>query len=485
MMLLLLAACLSPNMSVMAADLPASEVRGFTARILDARARAKDVWPGFDLARAPLLINFPGTGTVLLDDAGPPAGFVRVRSGLFFKPGRFDQTSARFDADVPLGGRSAFFFRHDANAGDRSEILLLVHEAFHKFQGIGRPAAEQRALTPDEVGRIAYASHIENIALFQALASPDRFLDEARTFVALRRKRLAVMDRSHAEALLELETREGCAEYVAQRTALKTPLEASAAAAFLTPALAGALFGFADLDADATQRLDASVYGSGPAQMLILDRLRTPWKDRVAHGETIFAVMLDAISTDDEASRTKRAYSLWGDDGLERALRAPRKDAANAPDELWASFTRAPQPRILLKIWDAKVSSGLTFTGSRPIMGPERSWLYAGIEEASLPVMDGVSATFRRTSVRSGSGREQKRVGRMDQYPVEVEALLPEPALWRLRMDGKPFSLGATKKAFRTLEWTSPHVDLVISRPGSITQTDGRVLVEIDPPHAH
>lgn len=471
-----------------AADLPAGPARSFTARALDARTRAKLVWTGFDLE--PLLINFPGTGTVLLDDAALPSGFALARPGVSFKPGRFDQTSARFAADVTLDGRSAFFFRYDEKAGDRSETILLIHEAFHKFQGKRWPTkrtevdrSEFSALAADDAGRIAYATHIENAALFHALASPEHFLDEARTFVALRRKRLAAMDRSLSQALMELETREGCAEYVALLAALKTPMDAGATSTFLAPTLAGALLGAAALDVAAAQRLDPSVYGSGPAQMLILDRLKAPWKDRVARGETIFAVMLDAISTDDEARRVKLALERWGDRGLERALRKPHRNVASAPEELWASFSRSTQSRVLFKIWDIHASPALLFAGSsQPLMGPERSRLYAGISEASLPAIEGISVTFRRTWVRSGRGQEQKRVGRMDQYPVEVEALFPEPALRRLRVDGKPFSPGATRRAFRTLEWTSPNIDLRISRPGSIVQTEGKVLVEIDPP---
>lgn len=489
MKLLLPAACLFLCLPAAAAELQTGPVRIFTARVLDAWARARTVWPGFDLA--PLLLNFPRTGTVLLDDGAPPPDFSRMRPGMSFRPGHFALTAARFAVDVPLDERSAFFFRYDEKAGDRNETILLIHEAFHKFQGKkwpAKPAAIERsalsALPADEAGRIAYAVHIENVALFQALASPESFLDEARTFVALRSKRLATMDRALSDALIELETREGCAEYVALLAALNTPMDAGARATFLAPALAGALFSFADPDVAAAQQLDPSVYGSGPAQLLILDRLRAPWKDRVARGESIFSVMLDAVSTDDESRRVKRAMARWGDPGLEHALREPRPDIASDPDELWTNFSRSTQARVLFKIWDANASPALTFSGSsQPLMGPERSSLYSGIAEASLPATPGISATFRWTSVRSGYGKEQKRVGRMDQHPVEVETLLPEPALGRLRADGKPFSPGATKRSFRTLEWTSPHIDLAISRPGSVVQAEGKVVVEIDPPH--
>lgn len=485
---LLLAAGLFLSLSAKAADVSTGPVASFTARVRDARARAKAVWPGFDLA--PLLISFPGGGTVFLDDAASPRGFARLDSGVSFKPGRFDLIAARFAVDVPFNGRSAFFFRFDEKAGDRSEAKLLVHEAFHKFQNNNWPArrgvvdrSSLASLPADEAGRIAYAAHIENVALFQALASPDRFLDEARTFVALRRRRLAAMDRSLSDALLELETSEGSAEYVALRSTLKSPLDAGASAIFLAPSLAGALFSFADLDVGAAQRLDPSVYGSGPAQMLILDRLRAPWKDRVARGETIFAVMLDAVSTDNEPQRVSRAFARWGDEGLERSLRVPLQNIGSDPDELWANFSRSTQSRVLIIIWDAKASPGLAFTGSaQPVIGPNRSSLYAAIEEASLAMLDGVSVTFRRTSVRSGSGSEQKRVGRMEQYPVEIEALLPSPEFRSLHVDGRPFSLGPTRKAFRKLEWNAPHVEIIISRPGSIVRIDGRVIVEVDPP---
>lgn len=482
MKLLILAAGLCLFMPAMAADLPAGPVRGFTAQIIDARARAKVVWPGFDLFRDPILIHYPETGTVLLDDAAPPAGFVRMRPGVSYKPGRFALTAARFETKLPFRGRSAFFFRYDSNEGYRAETVLLVHEVFHKHQAESR-ALEIRPLPADEAGKAAYAAHIENAALFQALASPDRFLDEARTFVALRRKRLAIMDRFQADALLAQETREGSAEYVALRSSLEGLLDPGPAATILTPPLADALFAFTRFDADAAGRLQVSVYGSGPAQMLILDRLRAPWKDRVARGEAIFAVMLDAVSSDGEAGRIKRALARWGDPGLELALRTPRTAVANEPDELWATFARSPQPRLLLRIWDAAATPGLYFSGERmPVSGPARATLYANMAEASMHTLPGVSATFRRTSVRSGSGKDQRRVGRMDQFPVEIEALLPAPALWRLRADGKDFTLGATKRVFRTLEWTSPNIDLVILRPGSITHGEGRVLVEVDPP---
>lgn len=486
MRFLFLGACISVCVRANAIALPAGPVRDFTEQVLEARARAKDVWPGFDLAGMPLLLHFPGKGTVLLNDGGRPEGFSRVGEGTSFKPGRFELTSARFDADVPFNGRSTFFFRHDSAATDRSEVELLVHESFHKFQGMPPSATDQgffASIAPKAAGRIAYGAHIENSALFQALASPDRFLDEAKTFVALRRKHLAAMDPPVAAALLEQETREGSAEYVALRSGIKNPLDAGAAAMLLAPRLAGALTVFAELGARAPERLAPSLYGSGPAQMLILDRLRSPWKDRIARGETIFAVMQDAVGADDESGRVKRALARWGDSGLERSLRSPRKEPSDEPQAQWASFDGSTQQRVVLKIWDGKVSSSLSFSGSKqPLVGPERSSLYAGIAEASLHATPGISVTFRRTSVRSGHGHDQKRVGRMEQFPVEIEALLPDSTAGHLRVDGRPFSPGAAKRTFQRLEWTSPHIDLMISRPGSIVRTMGRVIVEIDPP---
>lgn len=482
---MLLAVSLFQGGLAAAADLPIGAVRDFTAQVLNARERARDVWPGFDLTKDPLLIHYPGKGTVLLGEGAPPQEFSRVGPSVYFKPGRFDLTFARFDVDVPLGGRSAFFFRHDEANMDRGEVELLVHEAFHKFQGTKRTPSDRSAfaaLSRSEAGRTAYASHVENAALFQALASPDRCLEEARTFVALRRKRLSSMDSSLRTALLELETFEGSAEYVALRAGFKAPLDANAASTFLAPYLARTLFIFAELDAVAAERLDPSVYGSGPAQMLILDRLRAPWKERVAHGETIFSVMLDAVSTDDEAGRVKRAFDLWGDAGLEGALAVPRKGAASNPAELWAGFNRSNEPRVLLRIWDATASAELSFVGSAlPLIGPGRSSLYSGIAEASLHTMDGLTVTFRQTSVRTGYGREQRRVGRMDQHPVEIEFLAPEPDQWRILADGKQFTVGTTTTNFRTLEWTSSHISLIASRPGSIVRADGRITIVIEP----
>lgn len=453
------------------------QTREFTDGVHAIERRVGRLWPGFRLRR-PIVIDFPGDGLVHIGHPPPSSGFRPMGSEAYFKEGGKSDIDAAFVANFPIGGTPAFLLKFRPYERTSELYALLVHELFHAFQDTAWPAASAAALSKlDQASDDS--SYLENRALLEALTLTDNFAERARLFSALRRRRHLRSSGPGVRAELTTETREGAAEYVAQLALIPDTSDPFARAIVMSRSIGLKLLLAAP--PDPAPGAIASLYGSGAAQMLLLDRIGVPWKARVEKGEAVYDVFTEYFPPEAAAARIAEAVASWSDPALERALRE-NGPAAGAADDSWKRFERSASPRLTIVIWDSKIPASLAFTGSaHPIPGDGRSTLYEEIIAGTFTRGEELSGTFRRTSVKAVYGPRQRMIGRMRQHPVIFEALLDDknPALV---IDDKEQRRLPQRASFKSLSWESPHLSLRSKRRGKLSRVGSDIYIEIEPP---
>ena len=262
------------------------------------------VWPGFNSAKAPLIIRFAEEGALLV--GLPPkadSGFLPIKNifpgdyktpeNSFFRPGYFEPWLHVFNLESYKSSAGAVHF---SNYNLMQGILcrdVLFHEYFHSYQKryFKQPYTRQffsPGLSPEQ----AAAAYIEQLLLAEALRTPGpAWKHYARAFTALRlfKKRLrdpySLNPREDA-----LEVLEGTAVYFESRTRDFNVGNPGSGGAFPSQAdlhIAGELL-MTEFTPD--MMLYWRQYNTGAAQGLLLDRAGADWKTGVQNGNSLFSL---------------------------------------------------------------------------------------------------------------------------------------------------------------------------------------------------
>ena len=278
--LLAAAAFLSPAPEPSAVTVP--EVLGQFDRVC-----ARPFWPGFDPCRIPVVI-FDGKTTWLFRHPAPPAEFLPAAGNAALRTFEGRHASVRANTSVDLAGTwsaAAIFPSPARNA--KTLAALLVHEAFHVFQGKKHPRwganEADLFLYPTEGARPLALRRLESIALRRALGAgnPKAGAGWASRAVQVRRERFALLPAAASGYERGTEMKEGLARYVQWLAGGTDPL-----------------FPAAEFPASAVRD---RAYSSGAAMALLLDALDPGWKRRVEEKEPASLEELLAASVGDAA----------------------------------------------------------------------------------------------------------------------------------------------------------------------------------------
>lgn len=233
----------------------------------------REFWPGYDPLVVPLAV-YDGTSTFLFRHPSPPEGFVESE-GFGVLDGRHEAIVA--NSSTRIGDAATATVMLESLPPDwtpRESAALVVHEAFHVFQGtIGRSWGANEMdlfLYPVDDGALLTLRRLETEALRRALAATGR--DSVRGWAAraldLRSERFAGMDPAFRAYERGVETHEGTAAYAehvaAARTALGVPLG-----------------GF-----DATDVRNRA-YTTGVAWALLLDVFSPGWREELCSDDSL------------------------------------------------------------------------------------------------------------------------------------------------------------------------------------------------------
>ncbi len=233
------------------------------------RVASIPLWPEFAPMTVPLAI-YDGEKTWLFRHPKPPAEYHESAEhrGVWMREGRDPAVQA--NTSVMLGGvRTATAMLQDAKQLPRTLAALMIHEAFHVFQGERHrdwAANEAELFTyPVEDADLLAWRRLETEALRRALAARTRADTGcwADTAMQYRSKRFTVLPRGAMEYETHSELNEGLATYVEWKAKGR-------------PAVELPDFGAEDV------RLRA--YATGRALAVLLDRLSPNWQGKLEDG---------------------------------------------------------------------------------------------------------------------------------------------------------------------------------------------------------
>lgn len=262
--------------------------------------KAEEVWPGFDLTSAPILITF-GNGHVYafnLKSTNPVWKKITVAgtSVLFSEKDHWGLSKSMMNPQFPIEGQNAYAFNLDQAEGDTQKIFeILVHERFHRYQFDHFPMENMKGNYLDEL-------NVDNLALMQmeerALANFFQAKGEQKKeflldFAAINQTRRAILKKASVMWEDHQQIMEGLADYVSFKIfdvlkifdqyegngKLKTMLETYAKSPEITE-----------------RAVKWRHYGVGAAMGYGLDFLHVKgWKHKIEKGASMTAMLDEAV----------------------------------------------------------------------------------------------------------------------------------------------------------------------------------------------
>jgi hypothetical protein len=192
------------------------------------KQHAGELWPGYDLAKTPFIYYKPGKWALLLNQAGPVAGFERypdkwprIGTEALLHIGQFEDLDGQIAFDVPVGGLqvAAVPFEEDRSTVER--VAFVLHENFHQFQydNFGEIPWQREELYPIDDRENAALAFVE-MGLLVGAVEAAKANDAAtcttlfKQFVAVRSERWNRSDPFVERFEQGQELEEGTAKYV-------------------------------------------------------------------------------------------------------------------------------------------------------------------------------------------------------------------------------------------------------------------------------
>ncbi len=238
------------------------------------RMARTSLWPSFEPAQVPLLI-YDGENTYLVRHPQPPEEFQPLpeHPEVLRFAGR--HAAARANSSVEIGGvKAASAIVRAEGAKPRDLAALVMHEAFHVFQGRRHPKWAANEVDffvyPLEDAELLLLRRLESEALRNALSHGGRKLRACWAAAALKRRRERFSRLGPPASAYErgTELNEGLAQYVEYRARRRPHVEAWPAPEF------------------APQQVRQRGYASGQALAALLDTFRPGWKEELERGAT-------------------------------------------------------------------------------------------------------------------------------------------------------------------------------------------------------
>lgn len=259
------------------------------------------LWPGFWTVRRPYILSRKGIDALAMTSDGTPSGFERLsddasfgavarRPSMHIGPLGDPLADAGLSLSFPVPGGSSIVVAADTSVFRTVEVLL--HESFHAYQAshFVRSVMPSTDVTASELGdetRFASAADRERQLLVCALAATSPTAREAmiRRFLQLREQRLAGLSDRLVSAEEQTERIEGSANYIGFRGALSAlAVSADTWADTLTKQLRRPLDSYPQLFGHAAALMRWRLYGTGAAQLTLLDKLGIAWREPLAGG---------------------------------------------------------------------------------------------------------------------------------------------------------------------------------------------------------
>lgn len=462
------------------------------ARLVEnAGLRMTDVWPGFWSEEKSYLIA-RGSDVLLVAEEDPPLADWRaiqpnrlpstLEGRAFLHSGPLPDLAGGFDMDFQVGELSVAAVRW---SGDTFTTLeRLFHECFHVFQarrfqatrGAGDLGVQEERFLPSEAlsrPEFRAMAEVERRILRRALARSTTGppADLLRSYLAVRTTRLTAAPEAVRRAEINVERKEGSAEYVglaaaALATGDSSPVVRERLDAHLTMTLDTT--GFGDT---AYGRFRGRLYGTGASLAYLLERLAPGWRAALVDGAPLSDLVADAVAFDPVRAADLAETALEAHGYSELLTRERERSAAAGTAHPVRDALASGRVTLVLELVprNPRALSGLetAATGGLPRQVEEGLWLYPGPDIFELSLAD-VQMTVRGRPV----------IQDMRLQPDTIRVTVPLPTL--------PVAAG-TVPPEGSRQWpggltlTTDSVALRIAREATTRVERDTVLVRVEP----
>ena len=323
------------------------------------------LWPGFDARAVPIAVNFDDAHELLLGHPDPPAEYLLVEGRdadgipLLMREGVSRYGPGGGGWAVELAGADTVYVSRPVEGESLDRYLLvLLHEAFHVYQDRFRGESEGPwQEPPEDDANYSAGIGLESRVLAAALATEDEteLRELAAAFVAVRHARREGLSPGVLRYETEYEFSEGTATY-SQVRALELLIEAGGlegagladdpdyrgfrdAAPLLEDFLSKVL-----ASPDAVIAFIHAQYQHGMAQCLVLDRVRSGWKEELREaGISQFTLLEREFPLD--AAEEERLLELARDRFDWEELHARQLEVIQAQTDLLLGYVAGPGRR--------------------------------------------------------------------------------------------------------------------------------------------
>ncbi|GEM_PF-6823642 len=442
---------------------------------LESGDKSKAIWQGFSPIKRPLLIYFDGVGSVLFNHPKPPADFnlfrrflpkmIAIDKPIFFRAGALSENFSSVYSYLNYNNRKTFFF----NALTDDKFGLLAHESFHFYQEKYFKAIEIPYSKRDDFSIVSDKSlatmYLEQIMLAQALLSESDWKESVKNFIALRSERYLWENPFVIKREEQMEQLEGSAQYVEMKSEkwlehwpenyaqIKT---ASLLTVFLSPAY--------------MER--SRYYHTGPAQMLILDKMNIDWKKEVASGKSIFEILKKAmkLKKTEIPSIIKKIHFNYDFSSLMNTARKKRVEELDKRKIKLKEFNSANREKIILGIH--KFPKG--WSGS---IGQAPIWISMSGQAKFFPelrIREFNNQNYGYIKIRNTMLKYTKK---REEYCYDLEILLSLNEKPEFIVDGKKFIPSVHNAEFKHIEIHSKTLKLNLKLAGAIRRERNKTIV--------
>lgn len=468
-------------------------------------------WPGYSLAERPFVVYVPGKWVLLfnagrdVEGFGPcPAGWPDLSADVRYHEGSYGDLVGQLAFEYDLDGIRTVaigFPESLPESLEEAELKMfgyIVHEAFHQYQNefFGEIPWAREQLYPIEDRENAALAYLEMLVLIDALAEArdgdaDRCRESIARFLAVRDRRWSRADPFVATYEQGKEVHEGTARYVeltsfdlVRDLAYTSAVDGTAsplAEHFSAAAMPDYLIArFGDRMGDGFLRIEDlfrnRIYPVGSSQGVLLDHLGVDWKAQAQERTDEFtytSLLREALGVDqdDFPGLVSEAKSRYDYEAIQAATKGEiGRYLAGYREELDA-FESQPGRRIEIALSSNGVYRSRVSTAKKWVVDRGTKSLCSHYKVYTLKSDDLFLAVHQTGLFEEDDwGAHEKRV------------VFYAPEVGSITLDGEPLAPEEeTAQTFGSIEMAGQGFGLRYSKPGAISVTDDRVIVNLIP----
>ena len=460
----------------------------FAAALIDRNNVSQDIWNGYAVKK-PILIYFePFKKLLLIDHPNPPPDFIRLNRTefrghkVFYKNAKFENIKSHFNIDYDFSEKKIVYWRIADLFSLELEMDIFFHENFHVFQKINFTGSVMPPPEPEKMSTKVLADYyIEDALLKRCLLSEGRELQYcAEDIVTFRERRYKNSPKELIEFEQFKERIEASAQYIGVISRLPSDVDIYSRTLLAAPTLLREFSstGFSYNLADNSYRF----YYTGAIQMIILDKLRIPWKERLQKGESIYNIFKEYFPADKPSARRRKIAETFDASELTQIAEADKAVLEEAKFSGVSMAEGERRSKLTVSV-PADVHAGGPQAHSVPVSLPNGD-IYYPAAWFDIQEKNNFTMTVVNLPMVMGAGKRGVKKGNTVIYPNEYSVFLFEDSRLSIKVNDREVELSQLKDRvpakFKTLDMRDENIVLKTSRAGVLFKEGSAIRVEFN-----